>query len=341
MQNERFRPSLLRDIAAAYEAQQLENHTEEARRRALAIQANPKIEKLLNDRVSIFRKQANEAFSHPEKAMDIAKALHKRIESLQLALRKLLADSGFPEDYLQPVYHCPACRDTGRVGDPVWERCACFSEYLRRQILMETDHGLSPFETFEAYDENVYTDSPLEKDPSAPVKQKHDNDSQRRYMARLRDICFEYARSFPETPRRNLLFLGKSGLGKTYLMNCIGNAIQQKGVFVVKLTAYQLTERMRAMVFEHLPEAMTALIEAPVMLLDDLGAEPMIRNITIEQLFVLLNERELRGLHTVISSNLHADELKERYTERVTSRLFDRRTTATLVFKGHDVRLRG
>jgi DNA replication protein DnaC len=304
------------------------------------VRADPKIGKLLNDRVSLFRKQADAAFSQPEKAAQIAKALQKKMAGLQSALRQLLVAAGFPEDYLQPVYRCALCRDTGSVGDPLRERCACFYESLRRQLAMETDDGLSPWETFEAYDETVYVDSPLEKDPDAPLQEKRSVDSQRRYTARLRDICFEYANGFPDNPRKNLLFLGKSGLGKTYLMNCVGNAVKQKGAFAIKLTAYQLTERMRAMVFAHMPEAMTLLMEAPLLLLDDLGAEPMIPNITIEMLFALLNERELRGLHTVISSNLHADELKARYTERVTSRLYDRRTTATLVFRGQDVRLR-
>ena len=330
---------MLRDIAAAYETRQAENHAEEERRREAAVKANPKIGKLLNDRVSLFRKHADAAFAYPENAVRIAKTLQKKIAGLQSELRERLASSGFPEDYLQPVYDCALCHDTGFVGDPVRERCTCFFTYLQKEIAVKTGHGLAPWETFAAYDETIYADTPLESGPRTPIRE-NGGDSQRRYTARLRNICFEYANLFPDNPRKNLLFLGKSGLGKTYLMNCVGNAVMEKGVSVLKLTAYQLTERMRAMVFERAPEAMTLLMETPLLLLDDLGAEPMIPNITIEQLFALLNERELRGLHTVISSNLHADELKARYTERITSRLYDRRTTATLVFKGQDVRLR-
>lgn len=338
--SDRIRPALLRDIAAAYEARRAQNYAEETLRLETARAADPKIGRLLDARVALFRKQAEEAFAHPEQAMAISKTLRQKITDLQSKLRRLLVAAGFPEDYLQPIYHCALCRDTGYVGEPIRERCECFSRYLQLHVIAETGHGLSPWETFEAYDASVYQDTPMERDAHAPMPQRFSDDSQRSYMARLRDTCQDYALLFPNNPRRNLLFLGKSGLGKTYLMNCIGNAVRAKGVQVQKLTAYQLTEHMRAMIFDHAPEAMAALMEVPLLLLDDLGVEPIIRNITIEQLFALLNERELRGLHTVISSNLFADELKERYTERVTSRLYDRRTTATLIFKGNDVRLR-
>lgn len=334
-------PILLRDIAAAYEAKREANYAEEIVREEAARAASPAIGRLLDERVTLFHKEAEKAFANPEKANQIAKKLQKKITDLQSELRRLLVRSGFSEDYLQPVYQCPNCHDTGYVGDPVRERCTCFTALLQRLMIEEAGgHGLLVSETFEGYDETVYTVASMPQDKFAPMQQKIEGDSQRSYMARLRDLCLDYAQNFPNNARRNLLFLGKSGLGKTYLMNCIGNFVRAKGVQVQKLTAYQLTERMRKMVFDHEPEAMAALLTVPLLLLDDLGVEPIISNITIEQLFALLNERELRGLHTVISSNLHADELKQRYTERVTSRLYDRRTTATLIFKGDDVRLR-
>ena len=110
---------------------------------------------------------------------------------------------------------------------------------------------------------------------------------------------------------------------------------------MLKLTSYQLTDRMRAAVFEHDWGAFSQVLETPVLLLDDLGVEPMLNNVTIEQLFTLLNERELNGLHTLISTNLHPEELKQRYSERISSRLLDRRSTSILPFYGEDVRLRG
>ena len=79
-------------------------------------------------------------------------------------------------------------------------------------------------------------------------------------------------------------------------------------------------------------------MEADVLLLDDLGSEPLMENITIVQLFNLINERQTAGKGTVISTNLSESDLKNRYTERIASRLTDRRQCTQVVFMGEDIR---
>jgi len=161
--NEWLAASVHRDVAAAYDARQAENHAEEERRRETAMRADPKIGKLLNDRVSLFRKHADAAFSAPENAMRIAKKLQKKMADLQSELRARLVAAGFPEDFLQPVYQCALCHDTGAVGNPLRERCACYAKTLQKHIAAETDHGLSAAETFATYDETVFSNAPLQK----------------------------------------------------------------------------------------------------------------------------------------------------------------------------------
>jgi len=324
-----MRETLLRQVEMEYEARRAKNRAEEACRLAKAEAADPEIAALTARRAALFAQKMRNAFERPAEALLIAESLKEEVSALQSALRERLSLCGFPETYLQPVYECPACRDTGYVGEPVRERCACFLRRLRA-LQAGACEGLDPCQTFEAYDEAVYPDMPLGEGAG---------DTQRGYMARMRERCASYAALYPLNPKRNLLFLGMSGLGKTYLMNCVGNAVRQKGGEVMKLTAYQLTERMRASVFDRDPDAFSVLLDVPLLLLDDLGAEPMLNNITVEQLFTLLNERDLSGLHTVVSTNLQPDELQRRYTERICSRLFDKRNTAVLPFKGKDVRL--
>lgn len=325
-----MRESILRELETEYEAQRARNHAEEVRRLAQVTEQTPAIGALVAERMRLFRDGAQRALANPHDARDISDRLSGRIADIQSQLRAQLVKNGYDADYLQPVYHCAVCRDTGYVGDVIRERCDCLSRKLRERTANAGGHGLDPGETFEAYDEAVYDQAPL---PGG-------KDTQRSYMERVRALCERYAQDYPGNTRRNLLLFGMSGLGKTFMLNCIGNHVRSRGEEVLKLTGYQLSQRMHAAVFERETEAFGMVIQTPLLLLDDLGVEPLYNNITIEYMFTLLNERQLAGLHTAISTNLMLDELRRRYTERICSRLFDRRHTLVVEFRGSDVRMR-
>lgn len=324
-----MRNGIMNEIRAEYEALRAGNQREEMRRRDEVTAADPEIERLDALRWKMLRSALRNALDGRGEDAQQGETLRGEIEQINLKIRERLIQGGFSEDYLQPIYACDRCHDTGFVGETIQSRCDCLARRLRDHLYAEADHGLNRAETFASFNAAVYPESPLEGGAG----------TQREYMARMRDRCFAYADSYPNTSHRNLLLLGMSGLGKTYLMNCIGNQLLARGFEVRKITAYQLSERMRASIFESNPEAFSQLLSVPVLMLDDLGAEPLINNITIECLFTLLNERDLKGLHTLISTNLSALELTRRYTERVCSRLFSKKSTAMLLFQGKDVRL--
>lgn len=326
-----MREGIVREVSMDYEALRAANRAEETRRLTDAIGRDAQIGTLVAERVRLFQEGARTALDYPQDAQHIVQRLTQRVEEIQTELRARLEAVQLPADYLQPVYHCEKCHDTGYVGEPIRERCDCFQRRMRSRAYGSQGTGLDPRETFEAYDAAVYFDVPLQERPT---------DTQRSYMARLRDACERYAGAYPLNDRHNLLLMGQAGLGKTYLLNCIGNRVHEGGVEVLKITAYQLTERMHAAVFDRHLEGFSSLLAVPLLLLDDLGVEPLYTNITIEHLFTLLNERSLAGLHTIISTNLMLEELKQRYSERVSSRLFDRRHTSILPFMGKDVRIR-
>lgn len=326
-----MREATLRAIEAEYAAIREQNRAEERRRLDEVTASDPAIGALAAARFDMLQNRVRQAFGSPDQAIRIGEAFQRDMAALQEDIRARLVAAGYAADYLQPVYRCANCRDKGFVGEPVMERCACFLQKARAHVSRAAGSGVDPSETFEAFDPAVFPDRPLSADRP---------ESQRAYMERIRARCEAFADQYPANERRNLLLFGGSGLGKTYLMNCIGNRVRARGMEAVKLTAYQMTERMRASIFQHQPEAFAQLLDAPLLLLDDLGAEPLIANVTIEELFTLLNERGLRGHATVISTNLMLNELRARYTERITSRLFDRRGATLLEFLGTDVRLR-
>ena len=165
-------------------------------------------------------------------------------------------------------------------------------------------------------------------------------DGQRDRLVKARNLCQRYADAFPDTEYRNLLLTGEGGLGKTFLLNCIFGRVTGRGFSAVRVTAFRMFEAMRRqhVVGDENYDGFSALIEVPLLLIDDLGTEPMMRNITLEYLFTLLNERIAAKRHTVIATNLTPPQLKERYGERVASRLLDRSICAPVQFKGKDLR---
>lgn len=157
-------------------------------------------------------------------------------------------------------------------------------------------------------------------------------------MDMLRHQCEQYAEKYPNAATMDLLLMGQSGLGKTYLMHAIAKRLLERGFNVMMISAYSFLDVARRAYFSGKQEEMDTLMDTDVLMIDDMGVEPLMENITIVQWFNLINERQLRGKGTVISTNLNVEELRRRYTERITSRLLDGKQCMILQFLGDDVR---
>ena len=107
----------------------------------------------------------------------------------------------------------------------------------------------------------------------------------------------------------------------------------------MSVTAYDLLMDLKNAYFSRTGETADAYFEATLLLIDDLGMEPLIDSVTVTQIYNLISTRLKRGLYTVISTNLTREELQKRYTERMTSRLLDPRTGMAIAFLGQDIRL--
>ena len=107
---------------------------------------------------------------------------------------------------------------------------------------------------------------------------------------------------------------------------------------VLLISAYKFHEIARKAYMTGDSAPMEDLLSADVLMIDDMGAEPLMENITIVQWFNLINERQLRRKGTIISTNLMEDELRRRYTERIASRLLGGMGCKLIQFAGDDVR---
>ena len=321
-----MRNAILRELMTEYEQLRAANAREELRRREEVSRRCPEIAALLEQRQQLIYQGVRSVLAGQGSADNLPQQMGVLTERIQ----RLLQEHGYPETYLDPVYRCPQCKDTGYVGETVRDMCECmrgrFYARLYRQVGL-SERGAQSFET---YDEKMFSDQPL---PNQRI-------SQRECMAMLRDICREYADTYPNAPTPDLLLTGPSGLGKTFLMHAMAKRLLDRGLNVLMLSAYRFLDLARKAYFSNDGGEMDTLMETDVLMLDDLGSEPLMENITIVQLFNLINERQTAGRGTVLSTNLTVKELQGRYTERIVSRLMDPRQCTLLQFMGSDIRRR-
>ena len=252
---------------------------------------------------------------HKEKLRQI----REKNEQLQARRAVLMAELGYPADYTQPPYECARCKDTGFVEN---EMCDC----MRRELIMaayETS-GLGELmrtQSFENFDLSFYGVG-----------------EERRHMEKNLAMLQAYAREFTMASG-NLLLYGGTGLGKTHLSTSIAREVIERGYDVYYTSAMNMFADFEQVRFGHGIERAAAepdrYVNCDLLILDDLGAEAT-NQFTVSCLYSVLNNRINLGKPTVISTNLEGKELRERYSDRIVSRIVGEYTP--LRFLGTDVR---
>lgn len=306
------RSECIRELLAEYQNRRARNELELNQRIAEAERVDPEIRRLReeNTRLAFDTMKRIMVTSDPAACREAAEQMKQRGLFNNAQIRRRLVQAGFPEGYLELRYQCEMCKDTGYVGDAPSRFCDCFERELR---IRQYEDG-----SMVGTDEQCFATFDINRFPA--------EDGQRAKMASLRGVCENYADAFPKTRQQNILLMGSGGLGKTFLLNCIYERVVSRGCAAVRITAFRMFEAMRRQHFSGMDgeQEFRQMLEVPLLLIDDLGSEPMMRNITVEYLFTLLNERMAARRHTVIATNLSPLQLQETYGERVASRLYDR-----------------
>lgn len=249
-----------------------------------------------------------------------------RQENLSLQQeRAMLAAEFFEEGYLDETPICENCGGSGYVGSAM---CECLRELCRQEQKKEVSILTGNKETFNQFRLDYYPDQIDPKYGASP----------RTIMERNFQNCRRYALTF--TPNAgNLLFVGGTGLGKTFLSACIARAVADRGYSVVYETASHLFGKLEQARFNPSEEAKREAAKftaCDLLIVDDLGTE-MPGQFVTASLYSLLNDRILSGKPMVISTNLNVDEMSRRYSPQIASRLhggFQR-----LTFVGEDIRV--
>ena len=252
-------------------------------------------------------------------------ALSQRSLNAQQQRARLLQEAGCPADYLDNVYTCPVCKDTG-AHDSYY--CKCYLDLIR-QTAKESIKGAAQLKkcTFETFSLDYYSDTP------DPVLGR----SHRKIMANICAYLKNYAETFT-TDAKSLLMMGKTGLGKTHLSLAVANRVLDRGFNVYYDSVQGILDRLEKEHFNRNnrdEELQEDLFKSDLLIIDDLGTE-MVTSFTVSALYQLVNERINDGLPTIFSTNLELQDLEAIYSQRLTSRLLG--TCDMIRFYGKDIR---
>lgn len=310
-------------IMREYEATKERNRMLLLDRQRSAYGQIPELEDLELSVGSISAAQARCLLNGDEDALE---RLHAFLSETTARRKALLSSGGFPEDYLEPVFDCPDCQDSGylRQPDGSLAKCRCFR---RRELALLYEQSnireMIAKENFSTLSDSYYEGEDLERFTKA-VK-----------------ICRDFVQNFVQD-YHNLFFYGTVGTGKSFLSGCVAGELLKQGHSVIYFSSSALFEHLARYTFyarekEVLSDFYQDLYHCDLLIIDDLGTEVTNSFIT-SQLFSCLNERHLRKRSTIISTNLNLAELRDRYSDRIFSRITSNYIVCKLT--GPDIRMR-
>ncbi|MBR6728623.1 MAG: ATP-binding protein [Clostridia bacterium] len=325
-----YERSLYTLVETEYEEIRRHNEEDLAARRAAVYKTVPEIEQIDAEIHSAGLSIISLALSNPQDLQERLTALRDRQKSLSLTRRSLLLENGFAEDELSMRYMCELCHDTGVLGD---KNCECYQRRLVMKAFEKSNLSQQlRNQSFKTFDFSLYSREPDARFGISPYVN----------MQNIVEICKDFISGFERTDK-NLLFWGEPGLGKTFLSTCIAKELIKKGYSVIYETTYRIVALLEDYKFKRtqdlseLKMQTDRLYDSDLLILDDLGAE-FSTAYTNAALFDILNSRLITNKKTIINTNLNMQELAERYSNRVISRIMG--SYRPLQFVGEDLRLK-
>lgn len=323
-------------ILREYDSRQLRSRRELEERRIEIYAAIPEIEaidrRLASGSIALARQLLNADTPLQPSAISASATEGLAEDNRRLSAEKqhLLSSHGYPPDYLDPRYQCPDCRDTGYIGV---RKCHCF-----RQAMVDLLYGQSGLaatlkeENFIHFSLDYYSDSYVEESTGL---------TPRACAAKARKTADAFVEAF-DSSYQNLFLYGNTGVGKTFLANCVAKELLDRSHTVIYLTAFQLFDALEKYTFRREEEGedpdseLGYILGCDLLILDDLGTE-LTNSFVTSRLYLCLNERHLRRKSTLISTNLSLDDLHRNYSERIFSRITSHYIMVKLV--GEDIRI--
>ncbi len=320
---------IYKEIIRGYERLRWEKTAELRSRKEAVYKRVPRIQEIEEEVSLTGIRIARLVLQQPENFFQLAGKLQEDMTALRIEKKTLLEANGFTEQDLEMEYVCSQCHDTGYVGT---KQCVCM-----KQKLMDASYAQSNIrdivkrENFDTFDIRYYSDKTDPKEGMSP----------RENIQSILSICLRFTQGFGKE-FTNLLLYGGTGLGKTFLCNCMAKELLDQGKTVLYVTAGQLFKMIEEQRFgkvdeEEREDYMTDILDVDLFIIDDLGTE-FSTILSSSELFNIINTRMLNKRPVILSTNLAPSDFVNQYSDRIVSRLLGE--YQTLKFFGEDIRVK-
>ena len=246
------------------------------------------------------------------------KEIDNEINKLKLQKENLLKKLSIDKKSFEPIYECKICNDTGYIKkNNKTYMCNCLKQKLFDIEYNKSNIGNIEKENFNTFNLNLYSD----------INDDNLNISPRKNIEIIKNISENFINNFDNPSEKNLLFTGNTGLGKTFLCNCIAYELLKKGKTVLYQTAPIMLDSIIDYRFNKNNSdnnIINNILNVDLLIIDDLGTEN-INSLKLTELFTIINSRILNQNHkitkTIISTNLNLKNIFEIYNERIGSRI--------------------
>ena len=248
---------------------------------------------------------------------EIADSIRKEKENLNKILKKHNIDT----TTLKPQYECKRCNDTGIINN---EMCDCFKAELSKKLLVNCGLNYNNLPDFDKMSYDI-------------VKNQEEKD---RYIKTC-ELFKKYISKLNGTEKKLILLSGEVGVGKTHILKATTHEAIKNGYYSLYTTAFDLNKAFlnyHCASLDKKEEIISKYLQCDLLLIDDLGTENILKNVTIEYLYLVINQRLESNKNTIITTNLNLEELKNIYDERIMSRLANKQTCITTALQGSDLR---